>query len=58
MNVRLRHNRIAKLRKQLDELVEAAMQIADNVKRAVFVLQVVPQRLTLDFGRVNLLGRT
>jgi hypothetical protein len=49
-------DRIPKLRKQLDELIEASMQIADNVKRAVFVLQVVPQRLAHDFRRVNLLG--
>ena len=33
------------------------MDIADDVKRAVFVLQVVPQRLTLDFCGVNLFGR-
>ena len=48
---------IPKLRQQIDELIKAAMDIADDVERAVFVLQVVPQRLTLDFCRVNLFGR-
>ena len=33
------------------------MDIADDVKWAVLVLQVVPQRLTFDFCRVNLFGR-
>ena len=33
------------------------MDIADDVKRAVLVFQVVPQRLTFDFCGVNFLGR-
>ena len=33
------------------------MDIADDVKWAVFVLQVVPQRLTFDFCGVNIFGR-
>ena len=49
-------DRVPKLSKQLDELIEASMHIDDNVKRAVFVLQVVPQRLADDFRPLNLLG--
>jgi len=39
-------DRIPKLRKQLDELIEASMQIADDVKRAVFVLAAFEKDLT------------
>src|SRR5690606_1245130 len=42
---------------QLGQFVVAAMHVADDVKRPVLVLAVVPQRRALDDGRIDLLGR-
>ena len=42
---------------QLAKLVEAAVDVADDVERAVLVLAVVPQRLALDLAAVDLLRR-
>ena len=47
----------AERRQQLDQLVVAAVDVADDVERAVLVLAVVPERLALDRRRVDLLER-
>ena len=49
---------IAKLLQQGDQFVEAAVHIADDVKRPVLVLQVGPKRLPLDRHRLDLTRRS
>ena len=44
---------VTQLRQQLDQLIEAPMHIADEVERAVLVLQVVPERLPDEFNRLD-----
>jgi hypothetical protein len=44
---------IAELFQQLQQLVKAAMNIANDVERALFMFQVVPERLTDDLCRVD-----
>src|SRR5690242_5861636 len=46
---------IAKLLQQRTQLIVAAMYIADDVEGTMFVLEIAPQRLTLDFGLLDLL---
>jgi hypothetical protein len=46
---------VAELSKQSGELLIAPVDIPDDVKRPVFMLQVVPKRLTGDLDRGNFL---
>src|SRR5262249_2719927 len=48
---------VTELREQPLELVAAAVDIADDVERAVLVLAVVPERGSLDAPRLALLRR-
>ena len=47
---------VAELAQQLVELVVAAVDVADDVERAVLGAAVGPQRRALDLGRLDLLG--
>jgi hypothetical protein len=47
-------DRVAKLSHKFDQLIEAAMHVADNVERPVLRLLVVPQRLTFDRDGIDL----
>ncbi len=46
---------ITQLFQQQFKLIGAAMNVANNIEGAMFILAIVPQRLTLDFGRRNFL---
>src|SRR5258706_1775701 len=41
-------NRIAEMRQQAEQFVQAAVHVADDVERSMLMPQVVPERLTLD----------
>src|SRR5262249_60622795 len=55
--VAVRRDLVAELLEELHELVEAAMDVADDVEGPVLVLPVIPERLALDGNGVDLLGR-
>src|SRR6185503_14725805 len=46
---------VTQLPQQLLELVAAAMNVADDVERPRFAFAVVPERLPLDDGSIDLL---
>ena len=46
-------NLIAQLLQQLFQFVAASVNVADDVKRAAVAFAIVPQRLSLDFHRVD-----
>ncbi len=48
---------VSELREQLLQLVATAVHVADDVERPVVGLPVVPQELTLDLDRFDVLGR-
>src|SRR5262249_53867277 len=50
-------DRIAELAEEREELVEAAVDVADDVERSALVAQVVAQRLARDRRRRDLLRR-
>ena len=43
---------ITEVGQQIDQFVKTAMHVSNNVERPVFVLQIVPQRLALNFRGV------
>ena len=53
----IRLNRIAESREQLDQLVVAAVNVADDVERAGFRFLVVVERLAFEGDGVGLFGR-
>ena len=45
------------MREEIEELIEASMDIPDDVEGSVLVLQVIPERLPLDLGRLYFFRR-
>jgi hypothetical protein len=48
MRVTLAIDRVVEFSQQFDQLIEVAMNLADNIERPVLGFLLVPKRLTLD----------
>ncbi len=48
---------ITQLCQQCPQFIETAVYIANNIKRAMLIFQITPERLALDLDAIHLIGR-